>query len=661
MSEWLVEGAGNRKAFEDLLEALRPTGTGAFPTGSALALVGAGSSARVRYPLWGSLLDRMATTIGENDPTAEAKLAALKAEQDMLWRAEEYRSLLGPDLYTSFIRTTFGPEEAPHDTFHEDLVRLPFRHILTTNYDAVLEQAHTAAFHRPRAVAVTWTEAANLREIIQRIGDPTYGRRYIYLHGRFDAPEGIVLTERDYTERYVRHAETWPRLFALLAAQRVVSLGFSLSDLDLMGVFREVKALMGPGDPRHFAILPHEGKAESGSVRQRLQGKYGIRPVFYRQTPTHEGLPALVKALLMALTPSRPSLPPDPPTTSLRPPPEPLPPRAGYDPQCYVRQPLVERRVLSGLAEAGSPVVLLGSARSGKTALLRHVLDDAVRTDQAAGKQSRSVLVELSTFDPEAQVSHEDFLYELAMRLVEGVEGNEAWLEDAWGRPGTAARRLTWLLKTHLLNTVTERLLVAIESADQLPRFGFWEHFLGLLRSWAQESKPPWDRLRIAIAVSTEPTLLKEEIHRSPFFNAAMLVRLQELDEAQVVELTALYRLRWSDADRRALVELVGGHPYLLRLALHEAALHGTAIARIVEAAQQDGGIYRDFLGQLRRKLDGELRGALCRVLAGQVDRLDPEIEDRLRGAGLIRGTYGAYRLRYPLYEAYFRHMCAQP
>lgn len=657
MSEWLVEGAGNGKAYEELIEALRP--------GSALALVGAGSSVRVGYPLWGGLLDRMAATIVESDPMAKAKVDALASEPDWLWRAEEYRKMLGPDGFAELIRDTFGPEEAPHDAFHEDLVRLPFRHILTTNYDAVLEQAHAAAFNRPRAVAVTWNEASNVRELIQRIGDAEHGRRYLYLHGRFDEPDTIVLTERDYTERYLRASDTWPKLFTLLAAQRVVSLGFSLSDLDVMAVFRSVKALMGPGDPRHFAILPHEGKVETGTARQRLQGKYGVRPVFYRQTPKHEGLHALVKEMLEALRPARPSMPPEPPTPSLRPPPEPLPPTAGYDPLCYVRHEDVERRVLSGLAEAGSPVVILGPARFGKTALLRHVLDEAVQADHAAGKQSRAALVEMSTFGPEAQVSYEDFLYELASRIVEAVEGDEAWLEEAWSRSLTPTRRLTWLLKSKVLNTVTERLILALESADQLPRFNFWENVLGRLRAWAQESKTaPWDRLRIAIAVSTEPTLFREEIHRSPFFNAAMLVRLDDLGEAQVEELQHLYRLRWSAEDRRELTQLAGGHPYLLRLAMYESALHGTPVKRIAEDAHRDGGIYQDFLGQLRRKLGPDLLAALCEVLGGGggggPPTLDPDVEDRLRGAGLLRGSAGAYRIRYPLYESYFRQVCAR-
>lgn len=654
MDDWLVDDAGNRRALDELVEALRP--------GTALALVGAGSSARVGYPLWSGLLERMAARIVEDDPLAQPRIDALSAEADLLWKAEELRRMLGADRYAELIRSLFGPEEAAFDEFHRDLVALPFRHVLTTNYDAVLEQAHAAVFRRSRALAVCWSEAANVRDLVQRIGDPQFGRRYVYLHGRFDNPDSIVLTERDYTERYVRASDTWPKLFALLASQRVVSIGFSLSDLDLMGVFRAVKAHMGPGEPRHFAILPHDPHKETGTTRLRLQGKYGIRPVFYRWSRHHEGLCAIVRALRAALAPERPAAAGSSAPPSRRgsgPPPAALAPTAGYDPDCYVKHGDVERRTLVGLSDAGSPVVLLGPARSGKTAVLRHVLEAALRDDAAAGKQSRAVLVELAAFGPEAQNSYEDFLHELASRVVEGVDGDDAWTAEAWARPLTPARRLSWLLKHHVLTKVTGRLILAIESADQLPRFNFWENVLGLLRSWAQESNtPPWDRLRIAIAVSTEPTRLKEEIHRSPFFNAALLVRLDDLGDAQVRELQALYRLRWTDEERALLTGLVGGHPYLLRIAMYESALHGVSVRTLVEDAANGGGVFADFLGQLRRKLSPELLEAVCRLLADGRTELHPDVEDRLRGAGLLRGSPGAYQIRYPLYERYFRGVC---
>jgi hypothetical protein len=93
---------------------------------------------------------------------------------------------------------------------------------------------------------------------------------------------------------------------------------------------------------------------------------------------------------------------------------------------------------------------------------------------------------------------------------------------------------------------------------------------------------------------------------------------------------------------------------------MYEAALRGTPVRRIVEDAMRDGGIYQDFLAQMRRQLGPELLKAVCDVLEGKTGELHPDVEDRLRGAGLLRGNPGAYRLRYPLYESYFKQVCAR-
>ena len=479
-----------------------------------------------------------------------------------------------------------------------------------------------------------------------------------------------VLAQFRNEERYERQKDTWPKLFSLLATQRLVSVGFSLSDLDVLAVFRGVKALMGPGEPRHFAILPLEGD-DNGVARQRLRGKYGIEPVFYRQTPRHEGLHEAVRALRAPAPPSPapPPLPTPSPPTSLRPADEPLPPTAGYDPRCYVRRELLERQVLSALRDAGTPIIVLGPSRFGKTALLRYVLSAALAADAAAGKRSHAVHVELAALGPEAQTSFDDFAYELAARIVEGVDGADAWLEEAWKRPGAPAGRLTWLLKKRVLNTVTGRLILAIESSFQLP--SFWESVCGLLRSWAQGLEPPWDRLRLALAVSTEPTLFKSEVSQSPFFNAATLVRLEDLGVAEIAEIARIYQHDWTSDDLGALASQIGGHPYLVRFAMYQAALRGWKVSDVLaDLDTPGGGIFYDFLRNVEQSLGPELAAVLCDVLARPTTRLDPDTEDRLRGAGVLRwnqarGTGArtedsSYRFRYALHERYFRDECAR-
>jgi GTP-binding protein EngB required for normal cell division len=286
----LIDNPANQHAYTELVKTLRG--------GGAIALIGAGSSARVGYPVWSRLLALMAEEILRQRPLVQDELTQLAGAEDQLWRAEEYRRLLGPDQYAALMRQIFGPQDVTVDRFHELLVRLPFRHVLTTNYDPVLEDAHTQALRSPPR-RVEWRDQADVQEFIQKLGDPAdHSRRYVYLHGRYNDPESLVLAESDYSSHYHMRADTLPKLWSLMATQRVVSIGFSLSDLDLMALFRLVKGQLGHGAPRHFAVLALDSRKDSSVERRRLTGKYGIEPVFYPWSENHAALVELVEKLV---------------------------------------------------------------------------------------------------------------------------------------------------------------------------------------------------------------------------------------------------------------------------------------------------------------------------------------------------------------------------
>lgn len=292
----LVNNPANLRAYTALVNTLHG--------GGSLALIGAGSSARVGYPVWGKLLTLMAEEILRHHPHVQDELTQLAGAEDQLWRAEEYRRLLGPDNYAALMRQIFGPKDGGVDRLHELLVRLPFRHVLTTNYDPVLEAAHIQVLRLPSR-RIEWRDQADVQEFIQQLGDPTDNtRRYVYLHGRYNDPNGIVLAESDYATNYYRRADTLPKLWSILATQRVVSIGFSLKDLDVMSLFRIVKGQLGHGTPRHFAILAHDVHKDAAVERRRLAGKYGIEPIYYPWSEDHRALIELLEQLLHDAVPS---------------------------------------------------------------------------------------------------------------------------------------------------------------------------------------------------------------------------------------------------------------------------------------------------------------------------------------------------------------------
>lgn len=267
-----------------------------------LGFVGAGSSARVGYPTWNQFLEKLEKEIRRFSPGMEQELGSLAGESDLLWRAQEYRRLLGQDNYHAVIREQFGPEDGRFDKFHQELVSLPFSHILTTNYDNVLPSAHFAAHSKPAHIIV-WKNASDVKEFTEQLTNDQYSRRYVFLHGRFNDPDSIILTEEDYRRNYVADSAFIMRLYPVLASQRIVFIGFSLSDFDLLAVFRQLKAYLGPGRPRHFALLPQKSTDNIASSRRKLIEKYGIQPIYYPWSVDHHELSRLIGRLAENVSP----------------------------------------------------------------------------------------------------------------------------------------------------------------------------------------------------------------------------------------------------------------------------------------------------------------------------------------------------------------------
>src|SRR5262245_41867339 len=178
----------NRRAFSDLASSL--------DTGQLIALVGAGVSAACGYPTWDKLLDILHKKSKANDIT--------RLHKDILWRAEEYRRKLGEKRYCRLLSEVFGPRANGSDNVVRTLVRMRFRHFLTTNYDDTIARAHRGTRSSRRLTVIDWSDDDDVRRFITGLGDPDQPKHCVHLHGRVSRPTSIVLTDTDYTTRYAR-------------------------------------------------------------------------------------------------------------------------------------------------------------------------------------------------------------------------------------------------------------------------------------------------------------------------------------------------------------------------------------------------------------------------------------------------------------------------
>ncbi|MCX4244103.1 SIR2 family protein [Paraliomyxa miuraensis] len=281
-----VVGRDNEAAIERLAEELRE---------GMMAFIGAGTSIPGGYPDWRTLIERMQSSLLDQDSRA---MAYVSREDDLLMRAERYRQLMGEGEFGRFVREQFGPERGTCRELHHDLVRLPFTHVLTTNYDNLLERAHASAFPGELPTTVDWQNNADIEAFLRaarRRGQP---RRYVHLHGVYNDPSSIVLSESDYQRRYHESASGEMLLSVLFTAHPFLFIGFSFTDMDMMGVFRGTMARLRLQGALHFAFVALDPRKHDPTlVRQRLRRKYKIEPVFYVETPDHAGLHDLVKRL----------------------------------------------------------------------------------------------------------------------------------------------------------------------------------------------------------------------------------------------------------------------------------------------------------------------------------------------------------------------------
>lgn len=394
----------------------------------------------------------------------------------------------------------------------------------------------------------------------------------------------------------------------------------------------------------NIAEISRRLNVDRDRVKRALQ-KYGINIKQFRPrrvATAYQDLAVSVGEVLVSL--NRPSV--DSNCVSGRPL---RPPGGPYNPSWYVSRPEEERTALSYLASAGTPAVLCGPRRFGKTTLGQHLLESIA----AQHPPHRVIKLDLREFSEDTRSSQESLLHAWSVRILQELRFPVDCLEDSWSRPNDPKGRLTWLLEHHVLPADETALILSIDHLDSLFGQRYALDLLGLLRSWAERGgQPVWSQLRMLLMISTMPSALKIELHQSPF-NLTPLIYLDELTSKQIREVGKLYGLALAVEDIDLIMSWVGGHPLMVGLIMHEAARCNIPIAIVLDPLSMHHRIFDDFLQHYRRLLERrpELLDTLSR-LAHNKEPIDRLQYYALHRAGLVmqRGP-SEYALRCRLYE----------
>ena len=160
-----------------------------------------------------------------------------------------------------------------------------------------------------------------------------------------------------------------------------------------------------------------------------------------------------------------------------------------------------------------------------------------------------------------------------------------------------------YILKQHEAPVV----LIISAAEDLIEHVNLAQDFFPLLRAWHEKAKwsSIWRNLRIVIVHSTE-IYVPLKISQSPF-NIGQSIKLPGFTVNQIYELASRYGLGEIDQLRsERLLDLTGGHPYLINIFFYYLAMQGLAFADLMNAASTPSGIYGTHLRQYLALLNQE-------------------------------------------------------
>lgn len=209
--------------------------------------VGAGVSKNSNLPDWAELIRVFIQKL--NYPKAEEK--PLSADE-YLKIPQYYYNEYGPKEYNNVIKDTLDIDAQPND-IHELIFKLNPTHIITTNYDRLLES--------------TPTEKKVIFDVISKDKDLLHSKKrnhIIKMHGDIKNLDTIVLKEKDYLNYSQSHILIETFIKSLLTNHSFLFIGYSLNDYNLKQIISWVDYLAKDytdltDRPKHFIIQePHE-------------------------------------------------------------------------------------------------------------------------------------------------------------------------------------------------------------------------------------------------------------------------------------------------------------------------------------------------------------------------------------------------------------------
>ncbi len=198
--------------------------------------------------------------------------------------AQALRDQLGKEGFVKFLGAHLQPRDVPPPSILFALRALPFKVIMTTNFDHAIE----------RVLEHPLEDQVDADVVVPRPGngdipDPEDRPVLVKLFGDYTEPETLVVTSDDYATYFRKRPQLVARLRDLLELGPPLFVGFGLRDPEFLRLYSQVGALVARSNRSAFAILPYAS---------RFDRRWWARRSLVLLTPSvHHGEESVVRRL----------------------------------------------------------------------------------------------------------------------------------------------------------------------------------------------------------------------------------------------------------------------------------------------------------------------------------------------------------------------------
>jgi diguanylate cyclase (GGDEF)-like protein len=327
------------------------------------------------------------------------------------------------------------------------------------------------------------------------------------------------------------------------------------------------------------------------------------------------------------------------------------------DSPIYIYRPPLEELVCNEIMQPGCLLRIKAPRKMGKSSLLNRMIA------HAREQGYHTVYLDFQEADESIFASLDKFLRWFCINVSRQLNLFPN-LDDFWDAEMGSKVSCKIYFEGYLLQYIDSRpVVLALNEVHRIFEHPNIAHdFLPMLRFWHEQAKQDqtWQKLRLVVVHTTE-IYIQLKLNQSPF-NVGVTITLPPFTLEQAENLAQRYGLEWAtnkeEAQRLApLQAMIGGHPYLVNLALYHLCQGEMSLDVLLRTAATPTGIYAQHLRELLTLLQAEprLMSAMQQVVtANERVQLDAIAAYKLESMGLVQLDGDRAQPSCELYRLYF-------